>query len=162
MKIKVTYGKLQRVLVKLGYAADPPGINRIVFRHSESKLPIIIRRMRRNEILKPVDLLGVQTALANGGIVPKDKVDSLFQVDPIGLWHEIIDAEAEYQDEHGHSANILKLPVLQAYDLAKLRHNELGPLAERVMLDGIKAFEEVGLLGIPVKLVPDGTDFVFE
>src|SRR5262249_3372017 len=119
-------------------------------------------RMRRREILKPMDLLSVQNALANGGIVAKEQFDSLFQAAPIELWHAIIDAEADYLNHHGHSASVLKLPILQAYDLAKLRWNEFGPLAERVIQEGIKVFEQEGLLGIPVKLVHDASEFAFE
>jgi hypothetical protein len=162
MKNKINYGRLQNVLGKLGYTADPPSTNRVVFRHADIDLPIIMRRMRRNEILKPIDVLSVQNALANGGIVPKEQFDSLFEVTPIALWHSIIDAEAEYVSEHGHPPALLKLPVLQAYDLAKLSRNEFGPLSERVMLEGIKVFEKEGLLKIPVKLVHNEAEFVFE
>ena len=118
--------------------------------------------MRRHEILKPIDLLSVQNALANGGIVPKNEFDSLFHQTPIELWHAIIDAEAEYHNKYGHAPGVLKLPVVQAYDLAKLRIPDFGPLAERVLQNGIKVFEEEGLLGIPVKLVPVEGEFVFE
>lgn len=162
MKNKTTYGKLQKILLKLGYTADRPGVDRVVFRHPDTDLPIIMRRMRRNEILTSVDLLGVQNALANGGIVPKEKFDSLFETTPIDLWHAIIDAEAEYENEYGHAPSVLKLPVLQAYDLAKLRRKDFGPLAEQVMREGIKVFEQEGLLGVPVTLVPGAEEFVFE
>jgi hypothetical protein len=153
---------MQKVLTKLGYVADAPGVDRVVYRHPDTDLPIFMRRMRRNEILKPVDLLSVQNALANGGMVPKSKFDALFEVTPIELWHAIIDAEAEFESEHGEKASMLKLPVLQAYDLAKLRRKDLGELSEKVMRKGIKVFEEDGLLGIPVKLVSGGGEFEFE
>jgi hypothetical protein len=162
MKSKINFNKLQNVLGKLGYSADSSNTNRVVFRHAEIDLPIIMRRMRRNEILKPIDVLSVQNALANGGVVPKEQFDSLFEETPIALWHSIIDAEAEYENEHGHPPTLLKLPVLQAYDLAKLSRKEFGPLAERVMLEGIKVFEKEGLLKIPVELVHDEAEFVFE
>lgn len=162
MKNKITYEQLQHVLLGLGYSTDPPSGNRVVFRHPESEIHVILPRMRRREILKPIDLLSVQNALANGGIVPKEQFDSLFQKDPLDLWHAILDTEAEYLSQHGHPPRVLKLPVLQAFDLAKLRRDELGPVAERVMGEGIKVFEEVGLLGIPVKLVYDVPEFIFE
>jgi hypothetical protein len=159
---EITYDKLEKTLFRLGYAADVPSGNRVVFRHPKTDLPIILPRMSRMESLRPIDLLSVQNALANGGIVPKEGFDSLFQVAPIELWHAIIDAEAEYVNEHGHAPHILKLPVLQASDLAKLRRKDFGPLAERVMKEGISVFEKEGLLGIPVKLITGKGEFVFE
>ncbi len=81
---------------------------------------------------------------------------------PLELWHAIIDAEAEYVQQYGHHAHVLKLPVLQAYDLAKLRRSEFGALSGRVMREGIKVFEEEGLLGVPVQLIPGGGEFRFE
>jgi hypothetical protein len=158
---KITYDQLERALRRCGYVADMPSGNRVVFRHPDTELPVILPRLRKREVLEPIDLLSVRNALANGGIVPKEQFDSLFQ-DPIDLWHAIIDAEADYEDRHGHPPHVLKLPVPQAYDLAKLRRTEIGPLAERVMRNGIRVFEEEGLLGIPVKLIPGGEEFVFE
>jgi hypothetical protein len=162
MKTKITFGRLEKVLGKLGYIADPPGRNRVVFRHPGTRLPIIMRGMRRNEALTPVDLLDAQNGLANGGIVPKGEFDSLFEAAPIDLWNAIIDAEAEYESEHGQLPRVLKLPVLQAYDLAKLRRDVLGDLSRRVMQEGIRVFEKEGLLGVPVELVPGGGEFEFQ
>jgi hypothetical protein len=159
---KITYDRLEKALQRRGYVATTPSADRVVFRHPDTELPVILPRFRKTEVLEPIDLLSVQNALANGGIVPKEKFDSLFQTDPIELWHAIVDAEAEYQDRHGHPPHVLKLPVVQAYDLAKLRREQIGPLAGRVMRNGIRVLEEEGLLGIPVELVPGGGDFVFE
>lgn len=158
---RITYDQLEKVLQRRGYVAASPSPDRVVFRHPDTDLPVILRRMRKTEVLKPIDLLSVQNALANGGIVPKEQFDSLFQ-DPAELWHAIIDAEAEYLNRHGHPPHVLKLPVAQAYDLAKLRREEIGPLAGRVMRNGIRVFQEEGLLGVPVELIPGGGDFVFE
>jgi len=162
MKTKITFGRLEKVLGRLGYIADPPGKNRAVFRHPDTSLPIIMRRMKRTEILTPVDLLDARNALANGGMVPKNEFDSLFETEPIDLWHAIIDAEAEYESEHGQPPKLLKLPVLQAYDLAKLPGSVLGELSERVMQEGIKVFEKKGLLGVAVELVPGEGEFEFD
>ena len=161
---KVHFEQLREVLDKLGYVADPVNANHMVFRHPDRYLFIILPKMRRNDIVKPITLLSVRNTLTNSGVVAKDKFDSLFRAppEPIALWHDIIDAEAEYHDRHGHPPHVLKLPVLQAYDLAKLRPNEFGQLAEQVMREGIKVFEEQGLLGIPVQLVPGAGGFVFE
>ena len=159
---KITYDQLEKALCRRGYVATTPSADRVVFRHPETDLPVILRRMRKTEVLTPIDLLSVQNALANGGIVPKDKFDSLFQTEPIELWHAIIDAEAEYEGRHGHPPHVLKLPVVQASDLAKLRREEMGPLAGRIMRNGIRVLEEEGLLGVPVELVPGGGNFVFE
>jgi hypothetical protein len=169
---KITFGQLRRVLERLGYTAESVklsspngGVSRhpTVFRHPKSAITVILRRMRDREILKPIDLLSVQNALANGGIVPKERFDSLFH-EPIELWHAIIDAETRYARQHGRPPSVLKLPVPQAYDLAKLRRDEFGPLAERVMREGIKVFEEEGLPGLstPVQLVQDANEFAFE
>jgi hypothetical protein len=83
-------------------------------------------------------------------------------MEPRELWHAIIDAEAEYEQQHGHPPTLLKLPRVQARELAKLRANDLGELAGRVMTDGIEVFEEAGLLGIPVKLMPGDAHYAFE
>jgi hypothetical protein len=80
----------------------------------------------------------------------------------VKLWHEIIDAEAEYENRLGHPPHLLELPTRQAYELAKLRHDQLGPLAQRVMSEGVGVFEQEGLLNIPVKLVGGGSHFSFE
>jgi hypothetical protein len=158
---RITSEQLHKVLTRLGYAAVAPGGDRTIYRHPDSRIDVFLPRMRRREVLKPIDLLSVQNALANGGIVPRDQFDSLFHREPIELWHDIIDAEAEYADEHGHPPGVLKLPVSQAYDLAKLRRNEF-PLSERIMRDGIQVIEEEGLLNISVKLVVDAHEFAFE
>jgi hypothetical protein len=161
---KIRYEDLQRVLLRLGYTAIAQARNRVVYRHPENKIEVFLRRMRRTEFLKPIDLLSVQNTLAYSGMVPKEEFDSLFHPEPIELWHAIIDAEAQYQQQHGHPASVLKLPVPQAYDLAKLRRKEFGPLAERVMQEGIKIFEKEGLPGldVPVELVQDASEFIFE
>src|SRR5437868_1864363 len=79
MKTRITYDQLEKVLLRLGYTADTQGRDRFVFRHPNTELPVIMRQMRRREVLKPIDLLSVQNALANGGIVPKEGFDALFQ-----------------------------------------------------------------------------------
>lgn len=158
------FEQLREVLVALGYVADPPNAKYTIFRHPNSALFVILPKMRRNSIVDSIHLLSVRTTLANSGLVAKERFDSLIraQTEPIALWHDIIDAEAEYQNQHGHPPHVLKLPVVQAYDLAKLRPNEFGQLAECVMREGIKAFEEQGLLGIPVQLIQGAGEFVFE
>ena len=75
MKTKrITYRQLQNVLLRLGYVPAASG----VFRHPQTHLPIILPRMQSRAVLKPIDLLSVQNALANGGIVLKEDFDSLF------------------------------------------------------------------------------------
>ena len=84
-------------------------------------------------------------------------------MEPLKLWHKIIDAEAEYLNQHGQPPTTLHLPILQAYELAKLCDDVMGDLAASVMKDGVKVYEEVGLLGVTVKLARDGsTEFRFE
>lgn len=161
MDRKVTYNQLKHILCKLGYTEATSGTN-IVFLQPERRLFIVLPRMRLNEEVKPMDLLSVQNTLANSGIVPKERFLSLFDREPIELWHAIIEAEAAFEIEHGHPPKLLELPVLQAYDLAKLRRQDFGPLSERVMREGIKVFEREGLLGVPVILVPGGVEFEFK
>jgi hypothetical protein len=76
--------------------------------------------------------------------------------------HAIIDGEAAYFSEHGASPTILKLPVLQAYELAKLGREHLGDLAGQLIKHGIRLLEKDGLLGMKVKLVTDQQEFSFE
>jgi hypothetical protein len=159
---RISNEQLHKVLTHLGYAASAPGGNRVVYHHPDSRIDVILPRMRRREVLKPIDLLSVQNALANGGIVPKDEFDSLFHREPLELWHAIKDAEAEYRRKHGRRASKIKLPDKQALDLGKLRRSELGPLAERIMCEGIQVLEEEGLLGVPVTIVHDESEFIFE
>jgi hypothetical protein len=160
----VTFEQLRDVLLALGYVADPPNAKYMIFRHPDSYLFVILPKLRCRDIVAPMNLLSVRSTLANSGMVAKDEFDSLFRtpMGSIALWHRIIDAEAKYHNQHGHPPHVLELPVLQAYDLAKLRPSEFGPLAEQVMRDGIKVFEEQGLLGIPVRLVQGTGEFVFE
>ena len=80
---KITYDRLEKALRRRGYVAATPSADRVVFRHPDTELPIILPRMRKTEVLEPIDLLSVRNALANGGIVPKEKFDSLFQTDPV-------------------------------------------------------------------------------
>jgi hypothetical protein len=159
---KITFQRWQTVLDRLGYSADTSRDKGVVYHHPESRFDVFLPRMRRNEIVRPIHLLAVQHALADGGIVPKEDFDGLFHPEPIDLWHTIIDAQAAFQKKHGHPPTLLRLPVTQAYDLAKLPNKELGPLSERVLDRGIKVFEKEGLLGVPVKLVRDEAEFVFE
>ena len=118
----ITYGQLEDVLRRLGYTPDASG-NRVVFRQPKTDLPVILRRMTPKEVMKPIELLSVQNALANGGVVPKDEFDSLFESEPIELWRAIIDAKAAYERKHGHPPRVLKLPVSHGYELAKLRRD---------------------------------------
>ena len=86
-------------------------------------------------------------------------------MEPLELWHAIIDGEAAFHSQHGRPPTLLKLPTLQALDLAKLGRDEFGPFSEQVMRRGTKAFEEDGLPGYPgmkVQLVPGNGNFSFQ
>jgi len=155
----ITFDQLKEVLSGLGYAEKPAGRN-VVFTHPESDLYIVLPNMATLERVSPMDILSVQNTLANSGIASKDRFDSLLE--PLALWNAIIDEKAAFEAEHGYPPELLELPVVQAYDLAKLDREELGRLSERVMNDGIKAFEKEGLLGIPVKLIPGRGEFQFK
>jgi hypothetical protein len=83
-------------------------------------------------------------------------------MEPIDLWHSIIDAEAKFHNEHGKPPKVLILPILQAYDLRKLGRNEF-PYSELLAKEGIRALEKGKILGgIKVKLVTDKDTFAFE
>jgi hypothetical protein len=79
MNSKVTYEQAHDVLLTLGYTSDSPHAEGVVYRHPKSSLPIIVRRMGKKDHLTPVDVLTIQNALENGGILPKSEFDSLFQ-----------------------------------------------------------------------------------
>lgn len=164
----ITYKQLEDVLLSLGYVPTTKSGHRL-FLHPKTELFIILPSMRASDAVTPVHVLSVRNTLVNSGVLSAEEADSILhikggvpQTDPLTLWHSIIDAEAEYHNQHGHPARVLKLPVLQAYDLAKLGRKDFGPLSERVMREGIRVFEQEGLLGIPVTLIPGGGDFVFE
>lgn len=52
----VTYEHLQRVLHRLVYTANPRSGNRVIYHHPESAIDVILPRMRRHEVLRPIDL----------------------------------------------------------------------------------------------------------
>jgi hypothetical protein len=82
--------------------------------------------------------------------------------DGLKVWYSIIDAEADYFTRTGEPPKVLKLPVLLAYDLVKLGREHLGDLVGQIAKSGIHVLEKEGLLGMKVKLVPDGKDITVE
>jgi hypothetical protein len=80
----------------------------------------------------------------------------------LALLHGIVDAEAAFFSHHGRSPALLHLPVLQAYELAKLGREHLGDLAGRIVKDGVRVLEKEGLFGMKVTLVPEQEDFSLE
>ena len=88
------------------------------------------------------------------------------RMEPQQLWHAIIDAEAEFQSENGAPPTVLRLPILEAYDLAKLGRDVMGKTAADVFRHGIRWYEQKGLPGFPgieVKIVRKGiVNFEFE
>jgi hypothetical protein len=80
----------------------------------------------------------------------------------IELLHSIIDAARTYFAVHGQPAAGLRLPFDEAYELAKLGRDQLGPLSGEIIKTGVKAFEEQGLLGLKVRLVADQEHFSLE
>jgi hypothetical protein len=80
----------------------------------------------------------------------------------IEVLHALLDAEAAYFTAHGQPPTLLKLPVLQAFELAKLGREHLGDLAGEIIKDGISVLEKHGLLGLKVQLVTDLHDFSLE
>jgi len=75
--------------------------------------------------------------------------------DGLKVLHAIIDAEARYASERGEPPKLLKLPVLLAYDLAKLGREHMGELSGKILKDGVRVLEQEGLLGMKVKIVRD-------
>ena len=78
------------------------------------------------------------------------------------MWYSIIDAEADYFIKNGGPAKVLKLPILLAYDLAKLGREHLGDLAGHIAKSGIRVLEKEGLLGMKVRLVTDTEEISLE
>ena len=71
--------------------------------------------------------------------------------------NQLIDAYCEFRQENGRRPANLKLGVLFAHDLAKLTRRDIGFLSQRVLIEGVKVFEETGLLGCKVQLVRNGS-----
>jgi hypothetical protein len=80
----------------------------------------------------------------------------------VEVLHGIIDGEAAFFSSHGKAPRVLKLPVIQAYELAKLGREHLGDLAGHIIKDGVRVLEKEGLLGMKVRLVTDQPDYSFE
>lgn len=80
----------------------------------------------------------------------------------IEVLHGIIDREAGFISEYGKSPRLLKLPILQAYEMAKLGREHLGELAGQIIKEGVRVLEKDGLLGMKVKLVTDQEDISLE
>ncbi len=67
----------------------------------------------------------------------------------------ILNAQADYVAVHGKEPTTLHLPLLQAFDLAKLGREGLGDLAQTSILDGVCALEGRKFFGMNVRLVRD-------
>jgi hypothetical protein len=80
----------------------------------------------------------------------------------IEVLHGIIDEEAAYFSQHGKAPKLLKLPIAQAFELAKLGREHLGDLAGHIIKEGVRVLEKNGLLGMKVKLTTDQRDFSLE
>jgi hypothetical protein len=85
----------------------------------------------------------------------KGPTDGGYTAMPSGreVLHQIIDAEANFFQQHNQMPRKMKLPVLMAYDLAKCGRDELGDLSGKVFKDGIAAFEKEGFHGMTVEIV---------
>jgi hypothetical protein len=80
----------------------------------------------------------------------------------VAVLHGIIDGEAAFYSKNGQVPRLLRLPIPQAYELAKLGREHLGELANRIIKSGVGILEEDGLLGMKVQLVTNQADFSFE
>jgi hypothetical protein len=80
----------------------------------------------------------------------------------VAVLHGIIDGEAAYFAAHGKSPKVLRLPIQQAFELAKLGREHLGDLTGQIVKEGVRVLERDGLLGMKVKLVTDQQDFSLE
>ncbi len=67
----------------------------------------------------------------------------------------ILNAQADYVAVHGKEPTMLHLPLLMAFDLAKLGREGLGDLAQTIMLEGVRALEGRKFFGMNVQLVRD-------
>jgi hypothetical protein len=78
------------------------------------------------------------------------------------VFDAILDAQAEYVAAQGKEPTVLQLPLLLAFDLAKLGRDGLGELAQTLMRDGVHALEGQKLLGMTVHLVPGAEQIAVE
>jgi len=69
------YGEVRSALEELGWTAEPievqpqgRQVKATIFRHKDTSLFIILRRMRANSIMTAMDLLSVQRTLKNTGL----------------------------------------------------------------------------------------------
>src|SRR5579872_2731118 len=93
---KIRYAQLRSVLEALGYASRPvkvvhmadvpcseplsQGVNGVVFHNPKTSLEIILPRMKDEDVLTGIDLLRVQTALVNAGVIADDGFEWLFKI----------------------------------------------------------------------------------
>jgi hypothetical protein len=80
----------------------------------------------------------------------------------VELLHSIIDAVRTYVSLHDKPPSLLRLPLDEAYELAKLGGEHLGPLSGEIIKTGVRAIEDHGLLGVKVRLVADQEHFSLE
>jgi hypothetical protein len=75
----------------------------------------------------------------------------------------ILNAQADYVASHnGTEPTILELPLLLAYDLAKLGRDRLGGLADKLMENGAGALEGQKLYGMTVHLVRNADEIAVQ
>ena len=84
--------------------------------------------------------------------------------DAVDLLIAIIAAQAAYETEHQGPPKKLRSSSPAAQQLAGLGREHLGELSDRLMREGTTAFEQVGLLGVPVEIIrgPSSAPFAFE
>lgn len=112
----------------------------------ETPEPLALTNARIDTIVEQVQLW-YQTS-----IIHRSQPD-----EPLALLHRLIDAQATFAVAQGHPPHLLKLPILLAYQLAKLGHDHLGSLSEVLILKGVQALEETGILGMRVQLQQNGS-----
>jgi hypothetical protein len=76
----VPYEHLRTVLTALGYTPQSTGDARIVYRHPERRLVIVLPELRDRETVRPIDMLRVQKTLVNDGVVDEAGFDALFRI----------------------------------------------------------------------------------
>lgn len=64
---KLKYGEIRKVLVGLGFSEQTTKSNHLVYRHPDSRLPILLPRMRASAIVEPIEILSLRNALENAG-----------------------------------------------------------------------------------------------
>jgi hypothetical protein len=64
---KLKFGEIRKVLVGLGFSEQTTTSNHLVYRHPDSRLPILLPRMSASATVEPIEILSLRNTLENAG-----------------------------------------------------------------------------------------------